>query len=129
MSAWTKTWCFPARMSTETHSKDTLVKIKTFSVRLTHQANKLLRDAYHYRGDLSLQLTTILKTDLRKIELKRFPTGRAARMVKDEDRPLFKTSVRLPVELYDQVKAFADSRNTSLNAVLNSAILATLAKR
>lgn len=106
-----------------------MAEIKTFPVRLTHQANKLLRNAYHYRGDLSSQLTMILETvNLRKIELKRFPTGRAAREAKDEDRPLLKTSVRLTVELYDQVKAVADSRTTSVNVVLNSAILAALAK-
>lgn len=106
-----------------------MAEIKTFPVRLTHQANELLRNAYHYRGDLSSQLTMILGTvNLRKIELKRFPTGRAAREAKDEDKPLLKTSVRLTVELYDQVKAVADSRNTSVNVVLNSAILAALAK-
>jgi hypothetical protein len=104
-------------------------EIKTFPVRLTHQANELLRNAYHYRGDLSSQLMMILETvNLRKIELKRFPTGRAARETKIEDRPLLKTSVRLNVDLYDQVKAVADSRTTSVNVVLNSAILAALAK-
>lgn len=102
---------------------------KTFPVRLTHQANELLRNAYHYRGDLSSQLALILETvNLRKIELKRFPTGRAAREAKDEDRPLMKTSVRMPVELYDEVKEVADMRNTSVNVILNSAVLAALAK-
>ena len=106
-----------------------MAEIKTFPVRLTHQANELLRNVYHYRGDLSSQLTMILETvNLRKIELKRFPTGRAAREAKDEDSPLLKTSVRLTVELYDQVKAVADSRTASVNVVLNSAILAALAK-
>ena len=106
-----------------------MAEIKTFVVRLTHQANELLRNAYHYRGDLSSQLTLILETvNLQKVELKRFPTGRAAREAKGEDRPLLKTSIRLGVELYDQVKAIAYSRNTSVNAILNSAILAALAK-
>jgi hypothetical protein len=71
----------------------------------------------------------ILETvNLRKVELKRFPTGRAAREAKDEDRPLLKTCVRLTVELYDKVKAVADSRTVSVNVVINSAILAALGK-
>lgn len=104
-----------------------MAELKTFPVRLTHQANDLLRNAYHYRGDLSAQLTMILETvNLRNIELKRFPMGRAAREAKDEDRPLMKTSVRMTVDLYDQVKDIADSRSTSVNVLINSSILAAL---
>ena len=106
-----------------------MAELKTFPVRLTQKANELLRNAYHYRGDLSSQLTMILETvNLRKIDLVRFPTGRAALEAKDEDRPLLKTSVRLNVELYDAVKVVADDRGTSVNGVLNSAILAALGK-
>jgi hypothetical protein len=104
-----------------------MAEIKTFPVRLTPRANNLLRSAYHYRGDLSSQLALILDTvNLGKIELTRFPTGRAARDSEPEDRPKMKTSVRLPVALYDKVKAVADKRNTSVNVILNSAILAAL---
>jgi predicted DNA-binding ribbon-helix-helix protein len=37
-----------------------------------------------------------------------------------------KTSVRLTVALYDKVKTVADKRSTSVNVILNSAILAAL---
>lgn len=102
-------------------------EVKTFPVRLTDQANELLRTAYHYRGDLSGQLLTICgAVDLRKIDLLKFPTGRAAAKAKGEDRPTKKTSIRIPLPRYEVMKDVADERGTSVNALLNSAVLAAL---
>jgi hypothetical protein len=102
-------------------------ELKTFPVRLTDQANELLRTAYHYRGDLSAQLLTICEAvDLRKIDLLKFPTGRAAAKANGEDRPTKKTSIRIPLPRYDGIKGVADERGTSVNALLNSAVLAAL---
>ena len=68
------------------------------------------------RRTMSTPGTELETVNLQKIELKRFPTGRAAREAKEEDRPLLKTSVRLTVALYDAVKTVADRRSTSVSA-------------
>lgn len=101
---------------------------KTYPIRLTPRANDLLRASYHYRGDLSSQLASILEVvNLSKVELHRFPTGRAAQDTEPEDRPTMKTSVRLDVGTYDAIKSVAERRDTSVNVLLNSAILTALA--
>lgn len=102
---------------------------KTYPIRLTSVANELLRNAYHYRGDLSDQLVNILSTlNLHNLELQLFPKGRAAGNVPEDQRPTVYTSVRLPVELYENILKIGKSRGASVNVILNSAIIAGFAK-
>lgn len=102
---------------------------KTYPIRLTGVANELLRNSYHYRGDLSDQLVNILSTlNLHHIQLHKIPKGRAAESVPLRERPTVYTSVRLPVNLYEKVLKIGKDRNVSVNTMLNSAILEGFAK-
>ena len=100
-------------------------ELKTFPLRLCARADSLLRGGYRYRGDLSSQLTTILATvNLDRIEIHQFPTGRPGKDDDESLRPAVKTSVRLEVALYEEVRTAAAQRDVSINEMFNSAILA-----
>ena len=92
---------------------------QTFALRLTAEADDMLRSSHRYHGDMSAQVTAMLRSmNLETIEVQTFRSGQAPRNGPREERPVAKTSIRIPMDLYEIIKDVAKRRSTSVNSLI-----------
>ena len=101
----------PAQVSKERNIK--------LAVRLNEGVNEALRSLIRYRGDLStMALEALNAIDLNRVAL----VSLEERMVRD-------TTITMPRSLHAKLKKIADSRDTSMNIVVNTALAHWLSKK
>jgi len=101
----------PAQMAKEHNIK--------LAVRLNEGVNEALRNLIRYRGDLStMALEALNAIDLTRVAL-----------VSVEERMVRDTTITMPRSLHAKLKKIADSRDTSMNIVVNTALAHWLSKK
>ena len=89
------------------------------AVRLNEGINEALRSLLRYRGDLStMALEALRTTDLSDVPL----VSSHERMVRD-------TTITMPRSLHAELRKLANSRDSSMNILVNTALAHWLAKK
>jgi hypothetical protein len=89
------------------------------AIRLNEGINEAFRSLIRYRGDLSTMALEALNTvDLSRVAL-----------VSVEEKMVRDTTITMPRTLHKKLKKIADSRDSSMNIVVNTALAHWLAKK
>ena len=96
-------------------SKSLTKKTAPLRPRLIAEADSQLRDRVSRRGELAKQIVLILTSvDLTTIPLLELTS---------DIRRLAQTTVELPLDIHRRLKKIAQARKTSMNAIVNSAVV------